>query len=261
MLSQQEIEQYGETLYNALRTCIAIDPLTDVIPDFNIKDAYQIQRDMVQRRLAEEGSKIIGWKIGVTSEAVQTMLNVGQPDFGHLLSTMVHGDRAILKRDDFIQPRAEGEIAFLLSKDLKGPVNAADVFLATEYIAPCFEIVDSRIRDWKIKIEDTIADNASSGAFVIGDKFMDPRDLNLSTIGMVIEKNGEVVGTGAGAATLGHPVNAVVWLANTLSSLGIELEKGCIILSGALSALVPIEAGDSLRMSLGGVGSASVKFT
>jgi 2-oxopent-4-enoate/cis-2-oxohex-4-enoate hydratase len=125
---------------------------------------------------------------------------------------------------------------------------------------PCFEIVDSRIKDWKIKIQDTVADNASAAAFVLGDGAVDPLDIDLACVGMTLEKNGEIVATGAGAAALGHPVNAVVWLANTLGQLGIGLKKGEVILSGSLAAMVPVQPGDQLRMSLGGIGSASVRF-
>jgi 2-oxopent-4-enoate/cis-2-oxohex-4-enoate hydratase len=160
-----------------------------------------------------------------------------------------------------IQPKAEGEIAFILKHDLMGPgISAADVLRATDGVMACFEIVDSRIRDWKIKIQDTVADNASCGAFVLGDRMVDARSLDLRTCGMVLEKNGEVVVTGAGAATLASPVNAVAWLANTLGKLGMPLKAGEIVLSGALGAMVPVRAGDNLRVTIGGIGSCSVRF-
>ena len=131
---------------------------------------------------------------------------------------------------------------------------------ATEGVMACFEIVDSRIRDWKIRIQDTVADNASCGVFVLGDRVVDPREVDLTTCGMVLEKNGELAVTGAGAAALGHPLNAVAWLANTLGPLGLALEPGDVVLSGALAAMVPVKAGDNLRMSIGGIGSCSVRF-
>ena len=160
-----------------------------------------------------------------------------------------------------IQPRAEGEIAFVLKKDLRGPgVTEEQVLDATDYVSPCFEIVDSRIRDWKIKIQDTVADNASCGVFVLGDRVVDPRGLDLVTCGMVLEKNGDVIGTGAGAAALGSPVNAVAWLANTLGRLGIPLKAGEVILSGALAAMAPVGPGDNFRVSIGGIGACSVRF-
>jgi 2-oxopent-4-enoate/cis-2-oxohex-4-enoate hydratase len=235
-------------------------PLTDRAADIGIEDAYRIQQHMVGRRLAQ-GETVVGRKIGLTSKVVQTMLNVQQPDFGVLLSGMAFNDGDSVPADTLIQPRAEGEIAFLLKRDLKGPgVTALDVLTATEGVMPCFEIVDSRIRDWKIKIQDTVADNASCGVFVLGDRLVDPRTLDLKLCGMVLEKNGEVAGTGAGAAALGSPLNAVAWLANTLGRLGIGLKAGEIVLSGALAPLVPVKKGDSLRMAVGGLGSCSVRF-
>jgi 2-oxopent-4-enoate/cis-2-oxohex-4-enoate hydratase len=161
-----------------------------------------------------------------------------------------------------IQPRAEGEIAFLLKKDLVGPgVTVGDVIAATECVMPCFEIVDSRIRDWKIRIQDTVADNASSGQFVIGRDQVDPRKVDLVTCGMVVEKNGEIISTGAGAAALGSPAICVAWLANTLGGFGIPLKAGEVILSGSLVPLEPVKPGDRMSLKIGGIGAASVVFT
>ena len=160
-----------------------------------------------------------------------------------------------------IQPKAEGEIAFVLKKTLKGPgISVADVLAATEGVMACFEIVDSRIRDWKIKIQDTVADNASCGLFVLGDNAVSPRKVDLSTCGMVLEKNGEIIATGSGAAAMGSPVNAITWLANMLGSLGVPLKAGEVVLSGALAAMFPCAAGDNFRVSIGGIGSCSVRF-
>jgi 2-oxopent-4-enoate/cis-2-oxohex-4-enoate hydratase len=189
------------------------------------------------------------------------MLGVNQPDFGQLTDRMVINQGESIAMKSLIQPKAEGEIAFVLKGDLNGPgVTVADVLRATEGVMACFEIVDSRIRDWKIRIQDTIADNASCGVFVLGDRLVDPRNLDLFTTGMVLEKNGRIVGTGAGAATMGSPAIAVAWLANTLGQLGMSLKAGDVILSGALSAMVPVNAGDNLRMTLAGIGSCSVRF-
>ncbi len=190
------------------------------------------------------------------------MLGVEQPDFGYMLDGMIYSDGAAIDAGTLIQPKAEGEIAFVLKKDLMGPgVSAADVLAATEGVMACFEIVDSRITDWKIKIQDTVADNASCGVFVLGDRMVDPYAIDLRTCGMVLEKNGEIVVTGAGAATMGSPVNAVVWLANTLGKLGIPLKAGEVILSGALGAMVPVKAGDNLRVTIGDIGGCSVRFS
>lgn len=260
-MDKQKIQQYGDKLFEALDTQTPIDPLTQHEPDITIEDAYAIQLRMIERRLLARNEQVIGKKIGVTSQAVMDMLKVDQPDFGHLTSGMVYGDGEVIDLSTLIAPKAEGEIAFVLKHDLEGPgVTAADVLRATEYVLPCFEIVDSRIRDWKIKIQDTVADNASSGLFVLGDAAADPRKIDLSVVGMTLEKNGEALLTGAGAAALGHPLNAVAWLANTLGRLGISLRAGEVILSGSLAAMVPVDGPCNLRISLGGIGSAGIRF-
>ncbi len=259
-MEQTLIDSLGDELFEALRDCRVLDPLSSRHPDMSIEDAYFVQQRMLARRL-EAGEKVVGKKIGVTSAAVMNMLGVYQPDFGWLTDGMVYNEGEAIPAARLIQPKAEGEIAFMLKKDLMGPgVTAADVLAATEGVMACFEIVDSRIRDWKIKIQDTVADNASCGVFVLGEKLVDPKTVDLYGCGMVLEKNGELVATGAGAAALGHPCNAVAWLANTLGRLGIPLKAGEIVLSGSLAAMVPVQAGDSLRVSIGGIGGCSVRF-
>ena len=259
-MDKTQIERYGDELYQALVTREAVAPLTDREPDMTIEDAYRIQLRMIQRRL-DLGETVIGKKIGVTSKVVMDMLKVNQPDFGHLLSGMVFSEGEPIPANSLIAPRAEAEVAFMLKRDLQGPgVMAADVLRATECVMPCFEIVDSRIQDWKIKIQDTVADNASCGVFVLGGVRADPRRLDLALAGMVLEKNGEVISTATGAAVQGSPVNAVAWLANTLGRLGITLKAGEVILSGSQSPLVPVVAGDSLYCSVGGLGGAAVRF-
>ena len=262
MLNESRIHELGDELFDALRARRMIAPLTEREPEITIDDAYHVSLRMMQRRV-DDGERIIGKKIGVTSKAVQNMLNVHQPDFGYLTDHMVYGNGDEMPiSEQLIQPRAEGEIAFMLKKDLAGPgVTNADVLAATEAVMPCFEIVDSRIQDWKIKIQDTVADNASCGLFVLGDNAVDPRRVDLATVGMVVEKNGSILSTGAGAAALGSPVNCVAWLANTLGRFGISLKAGEVILSGSLVPLEPIVAGDFMRVEIGGIGSASVRFT
>ena len=259
-MDQQQITQLGDELYEALTAGKTVSPLTSRGFEISIEDAYHIQQRMLARRI-EKGEKVVGKKIGVTSKAVMNMLGVGQPDFGYLLDGMVYNEGESIPMDSLIQPKAEGEIAFLMNKDLMGPgLTAADILAATEGVMACFEIVDSRIQDWKIKIQDTVADNASCGVFVLGDKLVDPKKVDLALCGMVLEKNGEIVVTGAGAATMASPVNAMVWLANTLGRLGISLNAGDIVLSGALGAMIPVKAGDSLRCTIGGIGGCSVRF-
>jgi 2-oxopent-4-enoate/cis-2-oxohex-4-enoate hydratase len=254
------INELGDELYQALTDRRVVDPLTSRHPGLDIDHAYRIQQRMIGRRI-DAGERIVGKKIGVTSRAVMNMLGVYRPDFGYMLDGMIYNEGESIDIATLIQPKAEGEIAFVLKRDLMGPgVTNAEVLAATECVMPCFEIVDSRIRDWKIKIEDTVADNASCGVFVLGDQAVDPRRIDLALCGMVLERNGEIVATGAGAAALGSPVNAVAWLANTLGALGIPLKAGEVILSGALAAMFPAKAGDSFRVSIGGLGSCSVRF-
>jgi len=259
-MNAQTIACYGDELYDSLISCRPVEPITNRESDISIDDAYQIQLRMIQRRL-DAGEILVGKKIGLTSKVVMEMLGVNQPDFGHLLSGMVFNEGEAVDTSKMIAPKAEAEVAFVLSRDLTGPgVTAADVLRATDCVMPCFEIVDSRIKDWKIKIQDTVADNASCGVFTLGATRKSPHDLDLSLAGMVLDKNGEIISTSAGASVQGSPVNAVAWLANTLGRLGISLKAGDVILSGSQSPLVPVKAGDSLHCSVGGLGSTSVRF-
>lgn len=261
-MKQEQILQCGDELFQAMTEQKTLRPFTERYDDITVEDAYHISLRMIERRVAA-GERIIGKKIGVTSKAVQNMLNVHQPDFGYLTDKMAFSEGQEMPiSEQLIQPKAEGEIAFILKKDLIGPgVTNADVLAATDCVLPCFEVVDSRIEDWQIKIQDTVADNASCGLFILGDQAVDPRKVDLTTCGMVVEKNGEIISTGAGAAALGSPVNCVAWLANTLGQFGIPLKAGEVILSGSLVPLEPVQAGDFMRVSIGGIGSASVRFT
>ena len=260
-MNPQDIERYGDELYAALRGQSTVLPLTTRVPDITIDDAYHISLRLLARRQAD-GEKVIGKKIGVTSKAVQSMLDVHQPDFGYLTDRMAYETGAEMPIGrELIQPRAEGEIAFILKRDLVGPgITNEDVVAATECVMACFEIVDSRIKDWKIRIQDTVADNASSGLFLVGTEKVDPRKVDFETCGMVVEKNGAIISTGAGAAALGSPLTCVAWLANTLGRFGTPLKAGEVILSGSLVPLEPVKPGDSMRVRIGGIGTASVKF-
>ena len=262
-MQTKDIEQLGDELYQALTQRQTLEPLTNRHPDITIEDAYAIQQKMLARRLAA-GEKVVGKKIGVTSQAVMNMLGVFQPDFGFLTDAMQYADGATvsLSQSGLIQPRAEGEIAFMLKTDLQGPgVTRDDVLAATAWVAPCFEIVDSRIDDWKIKIQDTVADNASCGVFVVGTQHTDPRTLDLAAASMQMWKNGAPAGSGVGAAVQGHPAEAVAWLANTLGAFGIPFKAGELILSGSLAPLVPAVAGDRFTMQIEGLGGCSIAFS
>lgn len=259
-MNTEQHKQCGDELYQAMMQRRTVEPLTDRYDDISIDDAYYISLRMLENR-EQAGEHIIGKKIGVTSKAVQNMLNVHQPDFGYLTNKMVFSNEMPIS-ELLIQPRAEGEIAFVLKKDLVGPgITNADVLAATEAVMPCFEVVDSRINDWKINIQDTVADNASCGLFALNESAAgDPRKIDLATCGMVVSKNGNTISTGAGAAALGSPVNCVAWLANTLGKFGISLKAGEIILSGSLVPLEPVVAGDTMSVRIGGLGRCDLNF-
>lgn len=259
-MTPTDIQTIADQLETARKTRVPIGKISKAYPGMELKHSYAIQREVMGRRIAA-GGNIIGRKVGLTSKAAQQMLKVDQPDFGVLHADMSYPTTAAIPRDSLIAPKAEGEIAFLLKKDLYGPrVTTAEVLAATEGVMACFEIVDSRIENWDISLLDTIADNASSGLIVMGDRLVDPSRIDLAMAGMVLEKNGEVVLTGAGAAALGSPVNAVAWLASELFKFGEGLSAGEVILSGSLAAMVVVNAGDQLRMSIDGIGSCSARF-
>lgn len=262
-MSQELRIRHADELYQALCQGHTLAPLTERWPDIEIDDAYHISLGILQRRLAA-GDRLVGKKIGVTSAAVQRMLNVHQPDFGFITQQMWFANDAeiSLSANKLIQPRAEGEIAFRLKHDLSGPgVTEADVLEATECVLPCFEIVDSRIQNWKIRIQDTVADNASCGVFVLGDEARDPRELDLPNLHMRVSKNGAPLSEGLGSAVQGNPLTAVAWLANTLGRYDIPFKAGEIILSGSLVPLEPARAGDRFELSIDGLGSARVSFS
>jgi len=252
---------YASELYEALRDGRTVTPLMGRDATLTIDDAYAISLGILERRKAD-GERVVGKKIGVTSKAVQDMLGVHQPDFGFLTDRMWIQDETIdIAATGLIQPRAEAEIAFILRDGLKGPgVTAEQVIAATESIAPCFEIVDSRIADWKIGIVDTVADNASCGVFVIGEARADPRAHDLPALHVTVTKNGEPLSEGYGSAVQGSPAEAVAWLANTLGAHGVTLDAGDVILSGSLVPLAPAVAGDVFEMKLHGIGRCAARF-
>jgi len=260
-LSPAQIEGHGDHLYEALRSRTTVAPLTARAPGITTVDAYHVSRRMLERRLAD-GERVIGKKIGVTSKAVQTMLDVHTPDFGWLTDRMrfVEGQDVPIGAQ-LIQPRAEAELAFVLARDLRGPgVTAADVLAATEAVLPCFEIVDSRIEAWKIRYQDTVADNASSGLFLVGAP-ASPRGVDFPACAVTVEKNGRPLSRGTGAEAMGSPLVCVAWLANQLGELGHALEAGEIVLSGSLVPLEPVVPGDWMRMEVPGIGATTVRFT
>jgi len=250
--------EIASRLINAYRTFSPIEPVRGEIS--GVAAAYAVQKaavDMWRR----EGRRVAGEKIGLTAKAVQEQLGVGEPDFGTLFADMILDDGSIVARKAVLQPRLEGEIAFVLKSDLRGSaITPEQVIAATDYVCPAFEICGSRIARWDIKIEDTIADNASAGLVVKGQQRIKPELAALAEIAMSIRRNGAVVGEGKGAACLGNPAIAVAWLAEALTRLGDGLHAGDFVMSGALSRMLPVEPGDAFAADFGSLGSVSVSF-
>lgn len=259
-MNKQQIADSANLLFQCLQQRQTTEPLKQLYTDITIDDAYQISLRFLALRQQQNKEQVVGKKIGVTSAAVQNILGVFQPDFGFLTDTMHCADENI-DTARLIQPRAEAEIAFRLNKTLTGTMNTAeDVLAATDVVIPAFEIVDSRITNWTIGIEDTIADNASCGVYVLGDNEVDPRTLDLPNLNVEVIKNGVLLSEGLGSAVMGNPLNAVAWLANTLGSYGVSLDAGETILSGSMVPLEPVERGDVFTMNIVGLGHCKAVF-
>jgi 2-keto-4-pentenoate hydratase len=237
-----------------------VEPLTEKYGDITMDDAYDIQRLQIDERLWA-GATVKGHKVGLTSAAMQQQLGVDQPDFGHLLDDMFHLEHTAIPVGRYLQPRIEPEIAFVLRRSLRGPgVTAAEAISAIDFVLPALEIIDSRIRDWKITILDTIADNASSGGVVLGSHPTALSAVDLRLVRCAMHVGGTPAGHGVGAAVLGSPLNALVWLANTLGSRGVALQAGHIVLPGAVMAAVPVSPGDVVTASFAGLGDVTARF-
>lgn len=239
-------------LLTAHREVSPIAPLTET-HDLTIEDAYAIQSELIEQRRSA-GDRLVGHKVGLTSEGIQDQLGVDQPDYGRLLDTMFVED-AVIERESLIAPRIEPEIGFLLGDGLEPPVSYLDVLRATEAVVPVLEIIDSRVRDWDIDIEDTIADNASSALFVAGEASYAADDIDLSLEGVKLYRNGTLEVAGVGAAVLDHPARSVAWLANKLSDLDERLEAGHLVLSGSVTPAVDLHAGDVITAEFTSIGT------
>lgn len=249
----------ARALYTAEHLRTAIPPITEQFPDLSIDDAYAIQMENVQR-VQREGQVISGKKIGLTSPGIQQQLGVNEPDYGHLFASMDIRDGRV-PTDQLIQPKIEAELAFTLKKDLSGgQVTLADVMDATDYVQAAFEIVDSRVADWRIKLIDTVSDNASSGRYVLGEKKLRLDDADVSLVTMELLRNGVPEQSGTAAAVLGNPCLAVAWLANCLFRYGVVLKKGEVILSGAFSAAPVVKLGDVFEAHFSDFGSVKAVF-
>jgi 2-keto-4-pentenoate hydratase len=248
-------------LLQAERSRTPIEQLSATHPGLDAADAYRIQQAVVAQRLAG-GERILGWKVGLTSRAMQLQLGVDQPDYGPILSGWFLPDGAAIPRADLIAPRVEAEIGFVLGSRLAGPgVTPADVLAATAALTAAIEVIDSRIADWRLTLPDTVADLASTARVLVGRGRIPTTGLDLRLIGGILERNGEVVAHGAGAAVLGDPAAAVAWAANTLGALGVVMEPGQVVIPGAVHAAVVAEAGDTFTARFDRLGAVSVRFT
>ncbi len=260
MLSDDQRRQAANALAAAERDSAAIDPLTQTLHGIDVEDAYVIQVLQVGDRLAE-GRQLQGFKVGLTAAAMQEMLGVAEPDYGHLLDDMFVADGGTIPASRLCAPRAEVEVAFVLKDRLQGPgVSANDVIEATAHLKPAIEVIDSRIRDWKIKLPDTIADNASSARVVVGSGAVPVGAVDLPAIGAVLRRNGQIVETGTGSAVMGNPAEAVAWLANTLHAFGVTLEPGWLVLPGSCTRAVDVAPGDLIEGEFDGLGRVRVSF-
>lgn len=259
---QAQIENIAQALHIAEQQRVPITPLSETYPSLTVEQAYAIQSAWLAMRCQERPAILVGHKIGLTSRAMQQLLGIDQPDYGFLLDTMVVPSGATLPRADFIAPRIEPEIAFWLAADLPGPgVTVEDVLAATRGVCAALELVDSRVRNWRIKLVDTIADNASSARVIVSEQVVAPQELDLVAESVTLLRNGANVGSGNGAAVLGHPAAAVAWLANRLAEFGVGLQAGQLVLPGAMCAAANVEAGATYRANFARLGEVFVNFT
>ncbi len=259
-MNNDAVAQVADRIFEAHATGKPIAPIRDSLKAGAIDEAYAAQEINTKRWLAA-GRKLVGRKIGLTSLVVQKQLGVDQPDYGMLFDDMAVPDGWEIKRSQLIQPKVEAEVAFVLGRDLDSErITTVDVIRAIEFALPAIEVVDSRIADWKIGILDTIADNASSGLYVLGNTPVPLDRVDLRLCGMVMETNGEPISVGAGAACLGNPISAAYWLAKTMARVGRPLKAGDTIMSGALGPMAPVKWGDVAEARISGLGTVRAAF-
>ena len=259
-MNNMDHKKAAQLLWDAEQGRYQIDMLTLGNPEMTVEDAYAIQLENVRRR-ETAGERVVGMKIGLTSAGMQQLLNVHEPDYGHLFENMLLLERDACSLSGLIQPKVEGELSFCLRKTLQGPgITVADVYDATEWVTPSIEIVDSRIKNWKIKLADTIADNGSSARFMLGGRMTPIGAVDMRLTGMTLEQNGVLISSGTTAEVWGNPAASVAWLANKLGQFGIPLRAGSIVMAGAVTAAVPAKAGDVFTVSFQGIGSVTVRF-
>jgi 2-keto-4-pentenoate hydratase len=260
-LTAAEREQAAELLRVAEETQVAIPPLVQTFPHMDVTDTYEIQLLNIRRRLAA-GATVYGHKVGLSSKAMQEMMGVDEPDYGHLLSDMVYREEEPIPTQGFLLPRVEVEVGFVLGDDLPGEgCTVEDVLRCTDFVAPAIELIDSRIADWKIGLFDTISDNASSCGVILGKERVKPSDIDVKAIDATLDINGTRVAEGRSDAVLGDPTIAVAWLANKVASFGVRLEKGHVVLPGSCTRAYDVKPGDDVVATFKGLGSVTLKFT
>lgn len=260
MLSDEVRVQLAADLAQAERSRVPMTPLTDGNPDIDVVDAYEIQLINIRQRVAE-GARVIGHKVGLSSKAMQDMMGVDEPDYGHLLDEMEVFENVPVKSSNFLYPRVEVEVGFILADDLPGAgCTEEDVLAATAAFAPAIELIDTRITNWQIKLCDTIADNASSAGWVLGEARVSPKDIDIRNIDAVLTNHGEVVAEGRSDAVLGNPVTAVAWLARKVESFGVRLKAGDIVLPGSCTRAIDAPPGSDFVADFAGLGSVHLSF-
>jgi 2-oxo-hept-3-ene-1,7-dioate hydratase len=259
MLSTADRKKAADILMQAEKERIQAVQLSTTWPEITIEDAYAISTEVANRKIAA-GARLIGHKVGLTSKAMQRSSQIDEPDYGHLLDTMMIPDGAKIPHANFCKPRVEIELAFILGKRLQGPgVGLPEVLRSTEYVVPAIEIVDARIRDPR-KIFDTVADNGAAAGIVIGGRPVGPMDVDLRWVGGIMYRNSEIEETGLAAGVLGHPALGVAWLANKLGAHGVPLQPGHIVLAGSFTRVVFAQKGDTLHADFGPLGGIAVQF-
>jgi 2-keto-4-pentenoate hydratase len=260
MLSVAIRDELAADLAQAERSREPIAPLTAAYPDIDVVDAYEIQLINIRQRVAE-GARVLGHKVGLSSKAMQQMMGVDEPDYGHLLDEMQVFEDTPVQAGRYLYPRVEVEVGFILADDLPGAdCTEDDVLAATAALVPSIELIDTRITDWKIKLCDTIADNASSAGFVLGEARVSPADVDVQMIEAVLTRNGDLVAEGRSDAVLGNPVTAVAWLARKVESFGVRLRKGDIVLPGSCTRAIDVHAGDEFVADFAGLGAVRLSF-
>jgi len=267
MLNEQQIKLAAANLYDAEKACRQIEPITLMHPEMTMDDAYAVQSAWVNRKVENDGRKVVGYKIGLTSRAMQRVMKIDTPDYGVLLDDMVFPNNGEIRAADFLDPQIEVELAFVLKDRLFGEnISLEEVMSATDYVIPAFELIAAR--SYRVHPEtgytrtvfDTISDNAANAGIIMGGQKVDPSDMDLRWAGAIVKRNGVIEQTGLAAAVLNHPANGIRWIAKRFAPHGIALEPGQILLSGSFTAPIKVQAGDVVTAEYGSLGDLLVKF-